>query len=70
MIEVLYGAEVAVVTINGEPIQMKLAPSADGARYSGGGWQWWGKGERDGLLSSLMIGEKVASAPGISCHAS
>ena len=50
-------------------IDMKLAVSASGARYTGGGWQWWTKGMTEGYLAPLQAGEEIASAAGMACTA-
>lgn len=68
-LEVLYsGGDAVVLTIAGEPVQLERAVSASGERYVGGGWQWWGTGLREGMLSRLAEGEQVASAAGINCR--
>ncbi len=38
------------------------AVSADGARYIGGGWQWWGKGLDKAALDRLPPGQTIAPA--------
>jgi membrane-bound inhibitor of C-type lysozyme len=48
---------------------MVAAASASGARYVGGGWEWWTKGLTEGTLSPLEPGESIASAPGLVCTA-
>lgn len=67
-IEVLYsGGDAVVVTIAGAPVQMARATAADGERYVGGGWQWWGIGTREGRLATLAPGETMASGAGARC---
>ncbi|PZU08613.1 MAG: hypothetical protein DI605_11700 [Sphingomonas sp.] len=69
VIEVLYsGGDAAVLTLGGDTVQMARAVSADGERYVGQGWQWWGKGQREGLLSRLAEGETIASGSGMVCR--
>ncbi|MDO6413187.1 MliC family protein [Sphingomonas sp. BIUV-7] len=69
-IEVLYsGGDAAVLTIAGATVQLARAAAADGERYVGGGWQWWGTGRRDGALSRIAAGEEVAATPGTDCRA-
>jgi membrane-bound inhibitor of C-type lysozyme len=48
---------------------LRIATSADGARYTGDGWQWWTKGMHEGSLAALAPGEAIASAAGVACHA-
>lgn len=59
----------AEVTFGGQTIDMRIAISASGARYVGGGWQWWTKGMSEGALSPLKPGEDTASAAGMICAA-
>ncbi|WP_205763563.1 META domain-containing protein [Pseudopontixanthobacter vadosimaris] len=61
--------ETARLTRDGRTIDMNIAVSASGARYVGGGMQWWTKGMREGMLSPLGAGETMASAPGVTCTA-
>jgi len=67
-IEVLYsGGDAVVLTVAGRTVQMLRAVAADGERYVGDGWQWWGRGARDGTLGPLAPGQDVGSA-GVACH--
>ena len=67
-IEVLYsGGDAVVVTIAGTPVQMARAAAADGERYVGGGWQWWGVATREGRLATVAAGETMASGAGARC---
>jgi membrane-bound inhibitor of C-type lysozyme len=59
----------AVAIIQGNTHTLHIAVSADGARYTGDGWQWWTKGMHDGMLAPLAAGESIASAQGVACHA-
>jgi membrane-bound inhibitor of C-type lysozyme len=59
----------AQIKINGEAHTLHIAMSADGARYTGDGWQWWTKGMHDGSLAPLAAGETIANTPGVACHA-
>jgi heat shock protein HslJ len=61
--------DTARVVIGGETIDMRIARSASGARYVGGGWQWWTKGMTEGTLAKLEPGESIASARGLACTA-
>lgn len=61
--------DTARILYDGGVIDMTIAVSASGARYVGGGWEWWTKGTTEGTLSALAPGEEIASAPGISCAA-
>lgn len=53
----------------GRSIDMTSAVSASGARYVGGGWEWWTKGMTEGMLSPLAKGESIASVRGVTCFA-
>lgn len=59
----------AHVVYRGRAIDMRIAVSADGARYTGGGWQWWTKGRTQGYLAPLAAGESIATAPAVACTA-
>lgn len=61
--------DAARLIYKGQPIDMSIAISASGARYVGGGWQWWTKGMTQGWLAPLAPGETIASAQGMSCTA-
>jgi len=58
----------AVVTYKDHAYTLKLAPSADGARYTGYGLQWWTKGPH-ATISALKPGEESATDPGLACNA-
>lgn len=62
-------ASTVILTYKGHVRTLKAAPSADGVRYVGAGWQWWTKGMTRGTLAKLKPGEKIASAPGVACTA-
>lgn len=62
-------AQSARITYMGYSISMRIAMSASGARYVGGGWQWWTKGMKQGYLAPLKPGEDIASAPNLDCKA-
>lgn len=62
-----YGAGTASLDIAGQPAVLQTAASASGARYVGGGLQWWTKGMDRGRLSILKAGEAVAADPGVNC---
>lgn len=57
----------AAITIGATTHQLAVAASASGARYVGGGLQWWTKGMDRGRLSILKAGEAVAADPGVNC---
>ncbi|WP_293365879.1 MliC family protein [Phenylobacterium sp.] len=58
----------AIVTYKDHAYTLKLAPSADGSRYTGYGLQWWIRGAH-ASLSTLKAGEETASEPGLNCAA-
>jgi membrane-bound inhibitor of C-type lysozyme len=60
----------ALIKIKDQTHTLHVAISGSGARYTGDGWQWWTKGMHDGMLAPLQAGESIASAPGVTCHAS
>lgn len=62
-------SDTAKITHSGRSTDMSIAVSASGARYVGGGLEWWTKGMTQGTLSRLAPGETVASDPGLSCTA-
>lgn len=62
-------ANTALVRIHGSEHVLHVVISGSGARYTGDGWQWWTKGMHDGMLAPLAADERIASAPGIACHA-
>lgn len=61
--------DTARLLYNGQSIDMAIARSGSGARYVGGGWQWWTKGLETGTISRLAPGEDIASAAGMTCEA-
>lgn len=61
--------DTARIVYKGKSITMKVAVSASGARYTGGGWEWWTKGLKDGRLTPLPPGEEIAPPTGIDCTA-
>lgn len=44
----------AVVTYRGQTLRMRIAVSASGARYVGGGLEWWTKGHWSGYEGTLF----------------
>jgi membrane-bound inhibitor of C-type lysozyme len=60
-------SDTARLRVGGNEHGLKIAVSASGARYVGGGWQWWTKGP-EGMLAPLKDGETIAAAPGVSCY--
>jgi membrane-bound inhibitor of C-type lysozyme len=61
-------ARTAVVTYKDHAYTLKLAPSADGARYTGYGLQWQTRGPH-ATITALKAGEEIASDPGLDCTA-
>ncbi|WP_042886546.1 MliC family protein [Cupriavidus necator] len=59
--------QAAVFRLDGKPVLAVTTVSASGARYIGGRYEWWTKGE-EGTLRDLMQGENAAPALG-GCHA-
>lgn len=62
-------SDTALLDIKGELQRLHIAISGSGARYIGGGWQWWTKGMHEGRLAPLGAGEEIASAAGVDCRA-
>ena len=62
------GANRAMMIIKDRRLALQSAPSANGARYTGHGWQWWSTGMRTGSLAPLAAAEDIASTPGVSCR--
>ena len=61
--------DAAMITYRGETHFLPLARSASGARYAGDGWQWWIKGQAEGVLSRLPADLAVAPGAGVVCSA-
>jgi membrane-bound inhibitor of C-type lysozyme len=61
--------DAAMITYRGETHFLPLGRSASGARYAGDGWQWWIKGQAEGVLSRLPADVAVAPGDGVSCVA-
>lgn len=61
--------DTARILYKGQSIEMKLVISASGARYTGGGWQWWTKGLTEGSLAPLAPDEDIASSSSTICTA-
>lgn len=64
-----YRGDRATVDYDGRRIEMRTAISASGARYVGGGLQWWTRGANEGTVAPLPQDEEIASAPGVPCKA-
>lgn len=60
--------DTAQIAYMGQSFEMTIAPSASGARYTGGGWEWWGKGAVEAYLALLAEGETIASSRGVRCR--
>ncbi|MCR5875610.1 MliC family protein [Phenylobacterium sp. J426] len=60
------GQDQATVSLGQRTLHLKRAVSASGARYTGGGLQWWSKGDQ-GFRAPLKPGEDVASATPVLC---
>ncbi|MDY0131627.1 MAG: META domain-containing protein [Desulforegulaceae bacterium] len=58
----------ARIVYNGQTINMTIAESASGARYTGDGWEWWSKGGVKAYLAPLAADETIASDKGITCR--
>lgn len=56
----------AMLRLDGREIELRVAVSGSGARFTGGGQQWWIKGDA-GTLAPLAPDETIASAAGIQC---
>lgn len=70
VVEATYpSTDTAEVIIEGKSVEMTSAVSASGARYVGGGWEWWTKGTTEALLAPLAEGEDIASAKRVNCTA-
>ncbi|MDO8900782.1 MAG: MliC family protein [Phenylobacterium sp.] len=68
-LQVVYRSEDSIMlTYRGETHFMTLARSASGARYVGGGRQWWAKGTDEGTLSRLSGDEALAGGAGMICR--
>ena len=61
--------DTAQISYRDQTIDMRNVTSTSGARYVGGGWEWWTKGATEGTLSQLKPDEDIASAAGIICTA-
>ena len=61
------GADRALVRFMGRTMMMEAGPAASGVRYVGGGWQWWTRGMREGLIAPVRPGLAMAAAPGRTC---
>lgn len=59
--------QAAVFRIEGKPVLAVSTVAASGARYVGGRYEWWTKGE-SGTLRDLMQAESAAPALA-NCHA-
>lgn len=62
--------DTARIVYNGQTFDMTIARSASGARYTGGGWEWWSKGDETAYLAPLAAGELIASDKGVTCKRS
>ncbi len=60
-------SDTAQIVYQGQSITMKVAVSASGARYTGGGWEWWTKGLKEGTLTPLPPGKDIAPPTGVTC---
>jgi membrane-bound inhibitor of C-type lysozyme len=59
----------ALLIWQGRAYNLTQAPAASGARYTGGGLQWWTRGPTHGTLAILKTGEEIATDPGLECVA-
>lgn len=60
--------ETLTLHIGADTIDMRAAEAASGARYTGGGWQWWTKGLQQATLARLKPGETIATAEATDCR--
>lgn len=60
------GQDEAMVLLDKQTLHLSRAVSASGARYAGGGLQWWSKGDQ-AFRAPLNAGEDVASATPVLC---
>lgn len=67
MVTAAYDGQFAGITVGDNSYRLATAISASGARYVGGGLQWWTKGLDEGRLSKLKPGEDIATDPGVAC---
>lgn len=64
-VQVSYPSEyTAIVEYEGKVLQMIVAVSASGARYVGGGLEWWSKGSGVGSKGSIFRHESVDNSTG------
>jgi membrane-bound inhibitor of C-type lysozyme len=68
-VEAGYAGDIAIVTYKNRRHRLRSAISGSGARYVGGGLQWWTKGFEEGTIASLQPGENVASGELVVCRA-
>lgn len=61
--------QTAVLTFDRQVHRLRIAVSADGARYVGDRWQWWTNGMHDARLAPLKPGDTIAATRGVSCRA-
>lgn len=61
--------DTARVIYQGQTFDMTTTRSASGARYTGGGYEWWTKGTDEGYLAPLAPNEDTASASAQNCTA-
>lgn len=62
-LKIAYGEEVAVVTYKGQDVALRRVVSASGAKYQGGGLEWFGA-VRDGVDSGILSRINPAPAAG------
>ena len=60
--------ETLTLHIGKDTVEMRAAQAASGARYTGGGWQWWTRGLQQATLARLKPDEEIASAEGTDCR--
>lgn len=49
--------KMAVLTLGGQDYELQISQSASGARYMNDEFEWWGKGEDEGMLSTVVNGK-------------
>ena len=67
IVEARYRDGGALLIYKERAIVMRPAPAASGVRYVGGGWQWWTKGMREGMIAPVKPNATEAAAPGPTC---
>lgn len=68
-LEVRYPTQHAARIVHqGQTLDMTLARSASGARYTGSGWEWWSKGRLQASLAPLADGGRIVPERRVTCR--